>query len=497
MSRPRRATSLAALYAVPAAAWVVVARGLVPPIIRDAYHGRSLPPLNRVFQRRIPHPVEHYLDLWRAAWQAILLAWLFHLIVVLVVLATDRRLGEGRSPEDRRRAGTIDRWLIAFALAFLLFTVLSGPRHDYVAFLEIWAAVRGGSDPWWIHERFGYPLNAYGPLFNLLALPAWCNPLAPKLLFALAYCLFAAIFLKGGMARPGPLGFPAMGLLAWLLGPFPWVEIAYYGHFDVLVAIACVAAVAFVLRGREVLAGASLAVGFLLKLIPVVIVPFFALDVDGRRVRSRFLAGAGIPMVLGYVASDLIWGRSTFRPFAFAATRGSTLLSIFRFLRGGASPLRRFMDHPDLDAWSTRCLAVAGLLAFLACRWRRADPATSALVAVLTTLLFYQVGFIQYQMILFLLMAYWLGRYGPLLGRHPGLAFAIGGYFGWLSLFDLFYCYAGGIMQADGPWGWVADRVGLPTFLLGSFLLANLLRVAGRLPGRTEDDPRAVSARSH
>jgi hypothetical protein len=176
-----------------------------------------------------------------------------------------------------------------------------------------------------------------------------------------------------------------------------------------------------------------------------------------------------------------IWGRSTFRPFTFAYTRGSTLASIFRYLRGGASPLRWFMDHPDLDAWSTPCLAVAGLLVFLICQWRRADPATSALAAVLTTLLFYQVGFLQYQMILYLLMAYWLGRYGPILARRRGLAVAIGGYFGWLSLFDLYYAYVGGIMQPNGPWGWVADRVGLPTFLLGGSLLVGLLRVAGRL----------------
>jgi hypothetical protein len=477
--------SLAALYGLPAAAWGVVARVVVPPIIRDAYEGRSLPALNRVFQRRIPHPVEHYFDLWRTTWQALLLAWLSHLLVVLVLRATDRWLEDEPSSETRRTARMVDRWLIGFSLAFLLLTALSGPRHDYVAFLDMWKAVRGGYDPWWIMKNLGYPLNAYGPLFNLLAPLAGWNPLAPKLLFALAYCLFAAIFLKWGLAHPGPLGFPARGLLAWLMGPFPWVEIAIYGHFDILVAIACVAAVASLIRGREVLSGVSLALGFLLKLIPIVIVPFLAVDLDraARRVhiRGRFLAGAGVPMVLGYVASYLIWGRSTFRPFTFAYTRGSTLTSIFRYLRGGASPLRWFMDHPDLDAWSTTCLAVAGLIVFLICQWRRADPATTALVAVLTTLLFYQVGFLQYQMIVFLLMTYWLGRYGPALAHRRGLAAAVVGYFGWLSLFDVFYCYAGGIMQPDGPWGWVADRVGLPTFVLGSYLLVSLLRVAGRL----------------
>ena len=478
MGRWQGPSILVALYALPAAAWVVVARAVVPPWIRAAHEGRSLPLLNRVFQRRISHPIEHYLALWRTYWEALLLAWVFHLVVVLVILATNRVMGGGRSSDEARPARVIDGWLIGFALVFLIVTVLSGPRQDYVAYLEEWAAVTEGRDPWWIHERWGYPLNAYGPLFNVLALPAAWNELAPKLLFALAYCLFAVLFLKRCPLRRGDEGksFPALGLLAWLVSPFAWVEIAYYGHFDVLVAIACVAAVAWFLRGREALAGASLALGFLLKLIPVVIVPFFALELGGRRIRFRLLASALVPMVIGYLVSFLIWGPATFRPFRFGIQRGSTLLSIFRFLRGGASPLRRFLVDSNVDAWSTPCLAVAGLGVFLTCQWRRTDPATSALAAVLTTLLFYQVGFIQYQMIVFLLMAYWLGRYAPALAQDRSLAVAIGGYFGWLTLFDVFYAYAGGIIHQGGPWGWVDDWVGLPTFVLGSFLLIKLLR---------------------
>ena len=469
---------LGALYALPAVAWVVVARAVVPAVIRAAYEGRSLSLLNRVFQRRSGHPVEHYLALWRTYWEALLLGGLFHLVVVITIVATNRARAGERSPQDERLARVIDGWLIGFALVFLLVTVLSGPRQDYVAYLEEWAAVRERPDPWWVHERWGYPLNAYGPLFNVLALPAAWNDLAPKLLFALAYCLFAVLFLKRGLRGPGHEGkrFPALGLLAWLVSPFAWVEIAYYGHFDVLVAIACIAAVAWFLQGREMLAGASLALGFLLKLIPVVIVPFLAVDLRGRRIRGQLLAGALVPMVLGYGASFLIWGSATFRPFGFGYQRGSTLMSIFRFLRGGASPLRRFVADANVDAWSTPCLMVAGLVVFLTCQWRRTDPTTSALAAILTTLLFYQVGFIQYQMIAFLLMADWLGRYAPALAKDRGLAGAIGGYFGWLTLFDLFYAYVGGVIHQEDPWGWVDDWVGLPTFLLGSFLLVGLLR---------------------
>src|SRR5262249_48103435 len=155
---------------------------------------------------------------------------------------------------------TIDGWLIGFALVFLMVTALSGRRHDYVAFLEIWDEVRAGRDPWWIHKRWGYPLHAYGPLFNLFAVPAGWDPLAPKLLFALGYCLFAVVFLKRCVACFGS-AFAARGLLAWLIAPFAWVEIAIFGHFDVLPAIACVAAVSLLSCGREVLSGVSLAIG--------------------------------------------------------------------------------------------------------------------------------------------------------------------------------------------------------------------------------------------
>src|SRR5262249_21321564 len=84
-------------------------------------------------------------------------------------------------------------------------------------------------------------------------LPAGANALAPKLLFALAYCLFAVWLLKRGTAAPSPAAAPTAGplLLAWLISPLAWVEIAYFGHFDVLAAIACVAAGAAVGRGRR------------------------------------------------------------------------------------------------------------------------------------------------------------------------------------------------------------------------------------------------------
>jgi hypothetical protein len=185
-------------------------------------------------------------------------------------------------------------------------------------------------------------------------------------------------------------------------------------------------------------------------------------------------------MALGYGASFLIWGSSTFRPFRFGHERESSGLSIFRFFRGWASPLHWFMPDPNLDAWSTPCLATAGLLVFLACQWRRTDPTTSAVLAIQTTLLFYQVGFVQYQMSVFLLLAFWLGRFAPALAHDRGLVIAVWGYFAWLTLFDLFYLFRDKVrISPTDKMAVLLDPMALPSFLLGLYVVVTLLRVGG------------------
>jgi hypothetical protein len=465
-----RARHLVVLYAILGTVWVGVSRGLVPRIIAEAFEGQSLPILNRFFRGRTPHPVEHYFAIWNVFSGAVLIAGALHLAIVLMVGGLARRQVLGGSG-IRVRSG---RLVNAFAMVFLAVTVLSGPRHDYVADLEIWDAVLRGHDPWWLVAGGRIPLNAYGPLFNTLAALAWVNPMAPKLLFAFAYIVFPIWLVEEAEVRRRVFGLSRFGLVAWLLNPFPWVEIAWFGHFDILVAVACVAAVHGCARGRDAFSGVSLAAGILLKYLPLVILPFLALD--RRRFRPRLFLTTVLLVTLGLVCSVLVWGPSTFRPLTFAATRGSLLLSIFRFLRGVHSPLRLVWDTPDVDFLAVPCLAVAGGLVFAWCWCRRVDPATSALLAVLTTLLFYRVGFIQYQMVPFLLGSYWaMSPWGPT-ERDRLLAISMGIYCGWLAGFDVYLASFGGIVHPEDPWAWIEEVVGLPMFLAGSLLLACLLR---------------------
>jgi hypothetical protein len=460
-----------ALYAIPAAAWVAFALWVVPPIIEAAYHGRGPEPLNRFFRGRQPHPLDHYFHLWDDFAAAVLIAWALHLAFVLLIRRLDRGI------ETSREAVRASQLLFAFAAAFLAATVLAWTRHDYVADLEIWAVVLRGDDPWWLLPGKGVPLHAYGPLFNALAIPAAFNPLLPKLLFAFAYLATVAWLVKGVGPRRGLVGLPWAGQIAWLANPFVWVEIAYFGHWDILVAVACVAAVHERSRGHDVAAGAWLAAGILLKYLPVVIVPF--LVVEGRRVRWRLLLTAMLATAAGLALSWLLWGPSTFRAITYGAGRPSTLLSVFRFLRGAYSPLRLVSDAPNVDAFATLCLALAGLAVFAWCWIRRVGPPAGSLLAVLATLLFYRVGFPQYQIVPLMLASYWIAaERRP--GRDPFLAVALGLYFGWLALFDVFYALVGGVIHPGDRFAWAEDVVGLPTFLLGLALLVAVARDTGR-----------------
>ena len=188
-------------------------------------------------------------------------------------------------------------------------------------------------------------------------------------------------------------------VIIWLLNPLPWVEIAYWGNFDVLVGVTCAAAVHGRLRDKDVVSGDWLALGILLKYLPIVLLPFVMSD--QRRIRLRLFGSCSVFVTLGLVISVLVWGTSTFRPLEFAATRESRGSSIFAFLRGDSSPLWLVWDSPNVDWLALPCLLAAGLGVFARCAIRRTGPALSAVLAVLVTLLFFQVALIRYQMVLF------------------------------------------------------------------------------------------------
>jgi len=458
--------------------WLALAQGPMPAWIDEAREGRSLPALNRIVQALSgDRPSARVLESWRQFSGALAIAAVLW-IATWQFIKSQTRVREGGGAQDRGR--TLAFWILPASLAvislvFLGITAWSGVVQDYFHYLTMWREVRPSSDPWFlVRGVFGtYPLNAYGPLFNPLAAVAWLHPLLPKLLFASSYVLLAS-WLIGFTSRDAQEAHrrPLL-LLLWFWNPYVWVELAYFGHFDVLVGLTIVAALEERARRRDLNAGTWLGLGVLLKYLPVVLVPFLALE-GGRRVRWRFLIAAVGVIALGFGTSLFLWGPSTFRPLEFAATRGTYHLSIYRYLKGAYSPL-------PVAEWSSGVDSLAPVILFVALLrtwswYREHQIATDAatVLASFVTVLFYQVGFAQYQMVPFVLISWWLVRHHERLAHRAPLWISAALYYGWISVFDLIDA------QREIGSTRIEEWAGLLNFVLGCLVVLGLVRSAPR-----------------
>jgi hypothetical protein len=467
----RQTVLLVAGYAAFCLAWAGFADRLGQAAIAAAYRGQTHPIVDWLFHARQNLPLEHFLGAWHARATTVPLAALLHLAIVLVIRRIDRgrRLASVGAATAELRVNLV---LILFAAAFLAFAVLSGFKGAYAAYPPEWQAVLAGGDPWawirgypWASQPTGpLPLNAYGPLFNLFAVVAWFDPLANKALFAFAYLVFVVWLVKidaagGGMARL------SWSPRLWLSNPFPWVAIAYFGAIDVLVGLACVAAVHAALNARDAASGGYLAAGILLKFMPAVVLPFLVFD--GRRFHPRQLASCVGVLAVGVAISFLIWGNSTLLPLKFALSRapGSSIYEVLATLLSG-----------DFDFLEKPLLLASGLAVFAWCMWRRVGLALAATLAVLVTLLFYRKAHVYYNVTLFCLVWYWLAFEKT---RRPAMLIALVGYFWFLTLLDLSNIF---------DWGEnIAHYDEITTslrFLFGCALLAGLLGVSSRAATR-------------
>ncbi|AMV39968.1 hypothetical protein [Planctomyces sp. SH-PL62] len=267
-----------------------------------------------------------------------------------------------------------------------------------------------------------------------------------------------------------------LALAVWFANPFAWVEIALFGHFDVLVALSCIAAAEARLGGRRWASVGWLTSGVLLKFFPGVLAPFLALD--RGRIRWRYLAATAGLALGGMAFACGVWGTSALRPIGLAVRRESAYLSIFSFLRGPHSPIGRDTLFFSPDEYAGPVLLFALYQAWSWTRRTGFDPLASCVLAVTTTLALYKVGFPQYYMVLFLLGPYWFVRDRAKLVRRGPLAAAYLACFGWIAWFD--------VRIARETLSGLTNWVGLPTFALMLALLASVA-LAGPREGPATD----------
>jgi hypothetical protein len=470
---------LIAVYATLGTAWAAFAYWIAPGIIVAAYGDRSLSVLNRIFQGNRHLPAEHYLHSWQVVAGAIQIAMILHLLIVLFLGRIERK-HKLRYSEPMKTNANTNTVLIAFSAVFLATAAITGSRGDYdVQYAPLWSAILNGQNAWTWDFTGNEVVNGYGPLFNALAPMTWFNPLFNKLLFAFSYLVYVIWLIKEYGQRRGldAASWPCFCLL--LLNLFPWVQIAYLGYFDVLVGLACVASVHSFVRRKDLLSGTYLAFGILLKFMPIVILPFLAFD--GRRFYFRLVGGCIAFVALGFLASILVWGTSTFAPLAFAATR-SPIWSIYDVVNSTHSPLRVIWGTPHAEWLEKPLLLTAGLSVFAWCMVRQIEPSLSATLAILLTLLLYRIGFANYYLVFLCMISYWAVSEWHRFREKIVLSALLIGYFNFLAVAD--FAYTRQISYSD----LVID---LLQFLWGCAILAGLIWFSS-LSGRASTQARTT-----
>ena len=272
-------------------------------IILTIYYAATLPPIN--------------------TWENFFIVWLeiFLLVVFLGLLFTYLAMNSTAKNSIKQCINFVTAtpigivgWLILLSGCISSIAILTGFQHDYRAYVQQWFVILEGDDPWNPAKKI--PTNAYGPLFNALALFYAIHPLAPKLLFCIAWLGASAWLIKllGKRYREEPLTM-LVGLLFLFINPFFLVSIAKHGLFDILPAICILSAMVLRTRRHFLSSGLVLGIGVLFKYYPIVLLPF--LMVDRRRLQlSSLLSFIGV-VSSGFMISFFIWGMSTFSPIFF------------------------------------------------------------------------------------------------------------------------------------------------------------------------------------
>lgn len=350
--------------------------------------------------------------------------------------------------------------IVAFSFAASTLTVITGDRHDYVHFLEQWRHTLDGGDPW--DQGLDGENPGYGPVFSAFAPLILIHPLFPKMVFTAAWILTALAVARLYAADPRSRDLAPWILAYFAFTPYFWIEIAVYGHFDILPAAATLAAVHLVLHKREGLSGGVLAAGVLLKTVPIVALPF--LLAWARRRWGSIVVTFVVTCAAAYVVAYAIWGTSSLTAVALPAAAESDLFSIFRYLRGTYSPLRLFTDSPNVDAASLPLLIVVGATLLVVFAARRTHLVVAVVTAFVAVFALEKMGHPQFQMIVFVLLPYMFLTLPQAERARMLLVGTLAVYVAWFSALDTVYALGGQLREP--PWVDLREILGLPTFLL-------------------------------
>ena len=303
--------------------------------------------------------------------------------------------------QDRRDYPSAATSLGAIALISIIVAVATGEIGDYPAYLQQWALITDGKDPWSpFHNGTPVPFNAYGPLHAILGYTVPLHQLAPKIIFTLCSIATFLILIKAN-SRPRPSTTRKSNLFLTILLPLSPLVIVHtyaYGGNDIVCVFLTVAACELRARNRLVLAGIALGLGALMKFYPLLFAPYLCICHGGRANLRPLIAAIGV-FAAGMLFCAVVVDWDVMAAVGGGVTRDPKSLSILRFAQtaaenSGSGTLKGFVEF----LISNNSLFVVGVATATALwgwlfgiNWR-----TVMLIGILAIFTTYKVGHTQF-----------------------------------------------------------------------------------------------------
>lgn len=289
---------------------------------------------------------------------------LVSIVLLFNALFFSRLLFELATKTDTLRVRVTHYLFRRFLPIFLILFVISfatGGRFDYASYKLQWAMIIKGANPWGFVE--GGMVNAYGYVFNFLAVFYSVYSLLPKFLIVFLLFLFCSQLIPKSHMQSRDL------ILFLCVNPFTISTIPVYGFSDGLCAL--LLGLALIERSNKGLgasfkSGLYLSLSILSKFYSAVALPFFVVcSLDFKLLRS-FVKGFLFASAVTILVSYFLWGDSIFTPLLFAKSRDPSFLTLWKYIR-----------HPELrtvifSTISVLAVAWASLKKQLSCSLRTA-----------------------------------------------------------------------------------------------------------------------------
>ena len=361
-----------------------------------------------------------------------------------------------------------------FNLIFSLFTLIllgilfyGDARHDYALYILTWKAFLNGDSY--------IPYNTYGPLHLVLSYLFQLHYLLPKIIFGIFFLYLNYFLFKNILDK----NEKELVLYFFLTIPCNFLIISivfFYGIIDSIVSFFVIFSIIFKLKKNYYLSSLFLVIATLIKIYPILFLPFLILEKD--RINIKILITSILTIIFSLSIFSIFYGINTiFEPFIFGGSREAKFASIIASLKIDLSNNYIILI---LEKYNFFVVVVSLFSIFLYCYFKKINWLISIILSYLIILITYKVGHLQFYLGLVVISGFLLSLDKKYLEVYKILFPLIL----LLSLCQLGYSLTGGYDLSNNstfPWSVVRDKVGYIFFLVNTVTFFRILSISYKL----------------